>query len=290
MSDVRAATQPRQTIGDADVASSRPAGKRWWQNDTLLSWLLLAVVLLVWEFGVKAAGIRAIILPPPSAILKALMQGLLVPPLARESYILHTMVTASEALLGLVIGASAGVAVGVLVSQSVRAERLLLPYILAIQSLPKVALAPLFIIWLGYGIQSKVWIVILLTFFPLLINTIAGLRAVDPEMVDMARAAGGSRWSTFRRVSLPMALPYIFAGLDMAVVYSVVGAIVGEFVGASRGLGLLIQQMTTVMDTQGMFSVFIMLSLMGILFSTILKLVRRRVLFWAPSERAGPGL
>jgi NitT/TauT family transport system permease protein len=256
----------------------------------MLSSLLLVAVLLIWEFGVKLLGIRALILPPPSAILSALLQGLMVPPFARESYVLHTLVTASEALLGLAVGASTGVAMGVVVAQSPRAEKLLLPYILAIQSLPKVALAPLFIIWLGYGIQSKVWIVILLTFFPLFINTIAGLRAVDPDMVDMARAAGGSRWSTFRRVSLPMALPYVFAGLDMAVVYSVVGAIVGEFVGASRGLGLLIQQMTTVMDTQGMFSVFIMLSLMGIVFSTVLKIVRRRVLFWAPSERIGAGL
>jgi NitT/TauT family transport system permease protein len=258
----------------------------WLHNDTVLSWLLLIILLLVWEFGVKLAGIRALILPPPSAIFQALMHGLLVPPLARESYVLHTLVTASEALLGLVIGCSAGIVVGVVVSQSKRAERLLLPYILAIQSLPKVALAPLFIIWLGYGIQSKVWIIILLTFFPLMINTIAGLRAVDPDMVDMARAAGGTRWTIFRHVLLPMALPYIFAGLDMAVVYSVVGAIVGEFVGASQGLGLLIQQMTIVMDTQGMFSVFIMLSLMGILFSAILKIVRRRVLFWAPSERS----
>ena len=271
-------------------AEASPRRKRWWMNDTLQSVALFIVFLLIWEFGVRIAEIRALILPPPSAILQALVKGLTVSPFARDSYILHTLVTASEALLGLAIGATAGVAVGVAVAQSRRVERLLLPYILAIQSLPKVALAPLFIIWLGYGIQSKVWIVILLTFFPLLINTIAGLRSVDGDMLDMARAAGGSKWSTFRRVSLPMSLPYIFAGLDMAVVYSVVGAIVGEFVGASRGLGLLIQQMTTVMDTQGMFSVFIMLSLMGILFSLALKIVRRRVLFWAPSERIRAGL
>ena len=282
-------------MSDADsavLASSAPAVERkpWWRSDTLLSWAILIALLLFWEFGVRIAGIRALILPPPSAILEALVKGLSVSPFARDSYILHTLVTASEALLGLFIGSAAGIGVGVAVAQSRRVEKLLLPYILAIQSLPKVALAPLFIIWLGYGIQSKVWIVILLTFFPLLINTIAGLRSVDGDMLDMARAAGGTRWSTFRRVSLPMALPYIFAGLDMAVVYSVVGAIVGEFVGASRGLGLLIQQMTTVMDTQGMFSVFIMLSAMGIVFSAVLKVIRRRVLFWAPSERLRDGL
>jgi len=274
----------------ASASSPAPSRRTWWKNESLQSFTLLVALLLAWEFGVRIAEIRALILPPPSAILQALIKGLTVPPLARDSYILHTMVTASEALLGLVVGASAGVGIGVAVAQSRRVERLLLPYILAIQSLPKVALAPLFIIWLGYGIQSKVWIVILLTFFPLLINTIAGLRSVDSDMLDMARAAGGSKWAIFRRVSLPMSLPYIFAGLDMAVVYSVVGAIVGEFVGASRGLGLLIQQMTTVMDTQGMFSVFIMLSLLGIVFSAALKFVRRRVLFWAPSERIRAGL
>src|SRR5690606_29275917 len=123
------------------------------------------------------------------------------------------------------------------------------------------------------------------TFFPLLINTIGGLRSVDPDLMQLARAVGGNRWRTFRMITLPSALPFIFAGLEMAVVLSIVGAIVGEFVGATQGLGVLIQQRMALIDTTGVFAVLVLLALLGLLFSWVLKLVRRRVLFWAPEER-----
>lgn len=244
-----------------------------------------AVFIGLWEAAVRFWEIPSFILPAPSAIGRALWVGLWVSPDSRLSYVPHILVTGGEALGGLLIGSLAGVLTGMVVAQSRPVERIVMPYVLAIQSVPKVALAPLFVIWLGYGIQSKLWIVILITFFPLLINTIGGLRSVDPDLMQLARAVGGNRWRTFRMITLPSALPFIFAGLEMAVVLSIVGAIVGEFVGATQGLGVLIQQRMALIDTTGVFAVLVLLALLGLLFSWVLKLVRRRVLFWAPEER-----
>lgn len=257
----------------------------WSWRDRLIGLASAVLFVAAWEIVVRVGEIPPFILPAPSAIARSLWVGLWVAPDSRLSYLPHMMVTGGEALGGLLIGSLAGIFTGMVVAQSRAIERIIMPYVLAIQSVPKVALAPLFVIWLGYGIQSKLWIVILITFFPLLINTIGGLRSVDPDLLQLAKVAGGSKWRTFRMIKLPTALPYIFAGLEMAVVLSVVGAIVGEFVGAVRGLGVVIQQRMALIDTTGVFAVLVLLAWMGLLFSWILKLIRRRVLFWAPEER-----
>jgi NitT/TauT family transport system permease protein len=190
-----------------------------------------------------------------------------------------------EVLLGFFIGSGVGLLLGTVISQFRIIEATLRIYLVAIQSLPKIALAPIIVLWFGFGLTSKVVIICLLTFFPLLINSMAGFKAVDPERLELMRALGANPWQIFWKVRLPSAMPYIFAGLDMAAVFAVVGAVVGEFVGAQRGLGTLILSMNAQMDIAGTFSVFIILAIVGIVIHKALRAVERRVLFWSGEEQ-----
>jgi NitT/TauT family transport system permease protein len=242
---------------------------------------LLIVILGVWEFSVPYFQVPNYILPTPSDIAMALWRGLDAGVLDRGGYWLHAGVTVAEVLLGFVIGSSVGLLIGTIISQFRVLEATLRLYIVAIQSLPKIALAPIVVLWFGFGLTSKVVIICLLTFFPLLVTSMAGFKAVDAERLELMRALGARPWQIFWKVRLPSALPYIFAGLDMAAVFAVVGAVVGEFVGAQRGLGTLILSMNAQMDTAGTFSVFIILAIVGILLHKGLRMIERRVLFWS---------
>ncbi|OYX90300.1 MAG: hypothetical protein B7Y84_01720 [Azorhizobium sp. 32-67-21] len=264
---------PRPVTGLRLLLRTRP--------ELVLAPTLLVVLLLVWQYGVIWLDVPAYILPPPSDVAVALWRGLDAGIFSRGGYWLHTGVTLSEVLLGFVIGSTAGLVLGTIISQVRIIEATFSVYLIAIQSLPKIALAPIIVLWFGFGLTSKVVIICLLTFFPLLVNSMAGFRAVEPERIELMRAIGANGWQMFWKVRLPSAMPYIFAGLDMAAVFAVVGAVVGEFVGAQRGLGVLILSMNASMDTAGTFSVFIILSLIGVLLHGVLKIVSRRVLFWS---------
>src|SRR5215471_8483534 len=246
--------------------------------------VLLVVIVVVWEWGVPYFEVPSYVLPTPSAILTALWRGLDAGLTERGGYWLHTGVTLAEVLLGFFIGSGVGLLLGTIISQFRVLDATLRIYLIAIQSLPKVALAPIIVLWFGFGLTSKVVIICLLTFFPLLVNSMAGFKAVDPERLELMRALGANPWQIFWKVRLPSALPYIFAGLDMAAVFAVVGAIVGEFVGAQRGLGTLILSMNAQMDIAGTFSVFIILSLVGVLLHQTLRRLERRLLFWSGEE------
>lgn len=241
---------------------------------------LLVVLILAWEYGVILLDVPRYILPPPSNIAVALWRGLSEDLFSRAGYWMHAGVTISEILLGFVIGSSVGLFLGTVISQFRLLEATLRLYLVAIQSLPKIALAPIVVLWFGFGLTSKIVIICLLTFFPLLVTSMAGFRSVENERLELMRAIGANSWQIFWKVRLPSALPYIFAGLDMAAVFAVVGAIVGEFVGAQRGLGTLILSMNAQMDTAGTFSVFIILALVGVVLHGALRLIERRVLFW----------
>jgi NitT/TauT family transport system permease protein len=248
--------------------------------------LVLAPVLLVlglglWEWGVPYFSVASYVLPTPSAILIALWRGLDAGLFDRSGYWLHAGVTVGEVLLGFFIGSGIGLLLGTVISQFRVLEATLRVYLVAFQSLPKIALAPLIVLWFGFGWTSKVIIICLLTFFPLLVNSMAGFKAVDPERLELMRSFGANPWQTFWKVRLPSALPYIFAGLDMAAVFAVVGAVVGEFVGAQRGLGTLILSMNAQMDLAGTFSVFILLALVAVILHQSLRVLERRLLFWS---------
>jgi NitT/TauT family transport system permease protein len=260
--------------------------RRWRMSNGVASLLLLIVVLSAWEFGVRIFNVPKFLLPPVSDVLLALFRGLATSPLAKDGLWLHGFVTLSEIVLGFFLGSAIGLLLAIVISESEFVDALLRPYIAALQSLPKVAVAPIIVTWLGFGMGSKVAIVCLITFFPVLVTSLAGFKAIDLDRIDLLRSLSATRWQIFIKVKFPGALPYIFAGLDMAAAFSVVGAVVGEFVGAQAGLGVLILQREAQLDTAGSFAVFVVLSVLGIALTALLRALRRRVLAWMPLDES----
>ena len=246
----------------------------------VLRLVLILGVLAVWEAVVRLFSIPAFILPAPSSIFLALYRGF-----ASALYIDHMWITLAETLMGFVLGSALAFALGIAVALSRRVEYFLYPFIVMFQAMPKVALAPLIIVWFGLGLTSKVVNAALVAFFPLMVNTIVGLRSAEEEKVDLMRSLAANRWQVFWMLQLPNAMPYIFAGLEIAMIFALIGAIVAEFVGAQSGLGMLIQSMNFTMDVAGQFSILLILSLLGLVLNGIVNGVRRRVLFWDPSQK-----
>lgn len=263
----------------------------------------LSFILLTgtWEIVVRVFHVPSFILPAPSDIGLSLLRGLFFLDggdgvgidffnASQNSYYLHISHTLFEAVAGFLIGSCIGLGLGLLFMQSRLIEEIVLPYVVAFQTLPKLAIAPLFVIWFGYEIQSKVLLAGLVAFFPLLVNTMVGLRSAQSDQLDLMRSLSASRWQMFWKLQFPNALPFIFAGLELAVVFSLLGALLGEFVGAGQcmwggrgqcGLGVLLMQMSFSSDTTGTFAVLIILSAMGVCMHKAIRLLRNRILFWS---------
>ena len=235
------------------------------------AWVLMVAGLLVWEFLARAMKLSALVLPPPSAVLAALWQGL------RSGYLWpHIGQTVLELLLGLTAGCALGLASGVLLGESAALRRLLMPYVVTSQVVPKLALAPLFIVWFGFGMTSTVVITALICFFPLMENTMTGIAQVDARRLELFRMLGATRWQTLLRLKIPVGLPGILAGFRVAVVLALVGAVVGEFIGGSQGLGALIIASQGMMDTPLMFAVLVLITLLGLgLYQLAISLEKR---------------
>ena len=239
-------------------------------------------LVAVWEGACHWYQISDFVLPPPSQILKALVEGF------RSGQLLTGIkVTGFEIVLGFLFAAAAALALGTLISQIRIVEVVLYPYVVAIQTLPKVAIAPLILVWVGFGIESKILIAAMVAFFPILVNTIVGLKSTPEAKLELMRSLSANRWKTFWYVQWPEALPYIFAGLNVGIVMAVLGAIVGEFIGSKAGLGYLLLQMNYNLDVAGMFSVLVVLGLMGVLFNLIAQYAHRRIVFWRRESSAG---
>lgn len=242
--------------------------------------LILIATLLVWELLVRIFPVPQFILPSPSRILFALYRG------AESGVYLHNFwYTLSETLLGFIAGSFVALGLGTLIGLNRKLEYYLYPYIVMFQSMPKVAVAPLIIVWFGIGLTSKVVSAVLVAFFPLLVNTVVGLRSADEDRVNLMRSLAATESQIFWMLRLPSALPFIMAGLEVAMILSLIGAIVAEFISAQAGLGVLIQSMNFNMDVAGEFSVLFVLAVMGLVLNAILTSVRRRVLFWDPSQK-----
>jgi len=184
-----------------------------------------------------------------------------------------------------VLGTALAFVLGTVIALSRPLEYFLYPFVVMFQAMPKVALAPLIIVWFGLGLASKVVNAGLVAFFPLMVNTIVGLRSAEEDKVNLMRSLAASKTQIFWMLQLPNAMPYIFAGLEIAMIFALIGAIVAEFVGAQSGLGMLIQSMNFTMDVAGQFSVLLLLSILGLLLNGIVTGVRRRVLFWDASTK-----
>jgi NitT/TauT family transport system permease protein len=169
-------------------------------------------------------------------------------------------------------------------------NRLIYPYVVAFQTVPKVALAPIIVVWFGFGIWSKVMMSLLICFFPVAVNTIDGLNSVRPEQIMLMRSYRATGWQIFRIVQLANALPYIFAGLDVGIVLSVIGTIVGEFVGTTTGLGRVLLDYNFSFDIAGVFATLVVLSLMGVVLHALLRAIQRRVIFWQQQDGHSFGL
>lgn len=244
--------------------------------------VFLAALLGLWELAVVALDVPAFIVPAPSKIAYALYQGI-----ANNLYTTHVYVTVSETVLGFIVGCALAFVLGSAIAVSRTLEYYLHPLIVMFQAMPKVALAPIIVIWFGLGITSKVVGAALVAFFPLMVNTIAGLRSADEDRVNLMRSLAASRWQIFRMLQLPNAMPYLFAGLEIAMIFALIGAIVTEFNNAERGLGMYMQSLSFSMDVAGQFSILVILAILGLTLNGFIGLVRRRVLFWDRSRDAG---
>lgn len=246
-------------------------------------WICVPLTLVFaiggWEWYVKAYQVSPVILPPPSHIVSALYSGL-----ASGVYLKALAVTLQAIVLGFLLSATAAFVLGTLISQMRLLEATIYPYVVALQTLPKIAIAPLILVWVGLGIESKIIIAALVSFFPMLVNTITGLKSASADKLELMHALTASHSKTFFLVKLPEALPYIFAGLQIGIVLAVLGAIVGEFVGAKAGLGYLIIQMNYTMDVAGMFAVLVILGVMGVALNVLIAAVRKRVIFWQRTD------
>jgi NitT/TauT family transport system permease protein len=224
----------------------------------LTSVLLLLALLLAWELYTRTTGLSSLVFPAPSKVLAVLWEGLL------SGYFWpHTVRTLSELGMGLALGCSIGLVFGLALGEFLFLRRVLQPYLVASQVIPKLALAPLFILWFGFGMTSTVVITALICFFPLMENTITGMAQVDPEKTELFRVLGATRMQTLFRLKLPSARAAIGAGFRVAVVLALVGAVVGEFIGGSKGLGALIIASQGMMDTPLMFAVLVIITVIG---------------------------
>lgn len=273
-----------QTIAQPTPSTARPKGRfdgRAAMRRYLPPALFLVVLLVAWQFLPGALNVPSFIFPPLSDVLAALFD-----PSATYGYLYNTQVTLIEAMSGLAVGTVLGLVMGVVLVEVDFLNRMIYPYVVAIQSIPKVAIAPLFVIWFGFGITSKIVIVALLTFFPILLSTMSGIRSVSADHINLFRAHKATRSQIRWKLLLPSALPSIFTGFEMAVVFSTLGAIVGEFVGAQAGLGVLILQAQYRMNTGAVFATLMILCTLGIILNLLVRILRRRVLYWVPGEGA----
>jgi NitT/TauT family transport system permease protein len=226
----------------------------------LISAALFIAFLIGWEAFSRVSGFPELVLPSLSAVLDTLWNGL------ASGYLLpHIWMTTAEMLLGLATGCIIGFACGIVLGESAILRRVLYPYIIASQVIPKLALAPLFIIWFGFGMTSIVVITALICFFPLLENTLTAIQHIDPQKRELFRMLGATRTQTLLRLKIPSGLPVIMAGFRFAVVLSLVGAVVGEFVGGREGLGAMIIASQGMMDSPLMFAILIVITILGML-------------------------
>ncbi|MEV0783825.1 ABC transporter permease [Streptomyces sp. NPDC050423] len=275
-----AGTEPAGQNGPAAVPETPGKPRRRRDLRDHPEWILVpgvfVAVVLLWEYLIPALGVDEYVLPRPSQIAEAL-----VTQLSDAMFWTHVKVTMMESLFGFVLGVCAALVLGTAISQVRLVEKTLMPYIVAFQTVPKVALAPLFVVWFGFDMTSKVVMAAVISFFPVLVNVVEGLRSADADRVQMMTVFGASKFDVFRKVRLPSALPFIFAGLDIGIVFAILGAVVGEFIGAKEGLGYLLLQTNYNFDIAGMFAVLVVLSVLGLIAHFIIRLAQKRFAFWA---------
>jgi NitT/TauT family transport system permease protein len=270
--DVATGPAPAAAAGGTGRAAASSWTSSW---ASAVAWPLasFAVLLLAWELLVPRAGIPEYILPVPSAFFERLW-------IDRALIAEHTLVTANEIVLGFLMAALVSIPLGYVIVSVKLLEKAVYPVIVFFQLVPKIAIAPLFVVWFGFGLFPKVLLTFLLCFFPTLVASMTGFRALDERVLYLTRSMGASPWQTFRKVRVPAALGYIFSGLKVSAVFAATGAIVGEFVGANAGLGYLLLRGTSFLDMPLIFACLVALSAVGILFSYLVDWLEVLLMPW----------
>ncbi|MER6947907.1 ABC transporter permease [Nonomuraea sp. NPDC000554] len=269
-----------QTV-DGIVRRERPGSRDRTVELLERSWrpfALLAACYAVWwaitEFGI----VPRYLVPSPGATLQVIAE--------KSGYLgHHTLVTAYETVLGFAIAVVVGVAAAVLMVASAEVEKTLYPLLLFAQVIPKIAIAPLFVVWLGFGLTPRIVVAVLIAFFPVVISMVTGLKSVDPEMLQLASTMGAGPAKTFAKIRFPASLPFLFSGLKVAVTLAVTGAVVGEFVGGNEGLGSVILQANGNIDTPMLFAGLLVMSLLGVVLFVAVEIAERLLLPWHASRR-----
>ena len=236
------------------------------------------VFLAVWEAGVRLFKVPAYLMPPPSAVLLVFINEF-------PKLLFHGWVTTYEMLLGYAMAVAIAIPLAIGITASQRFDRFVTPQMLFFQVVPKVAIAPLFLVWFGVGTTPKVLVAFLISFFPIVIDAAVGLRSMSSEMRDLARSMGASRWQVFAQFRLPTSLPYLFSGLKVAATLAVAGAVVGEFVGADKGLGYLLLVTNSNMETALMFATIVALTIIGLVFFYAVEFLEALLIPWHVTHR-----
>ena len=247
------------------------------RRGTILSLAVLVVFLAAWQWGPSLLGIPPFIIPPLSMVYHEFLRMLAV-----SALMTHTGITAAEVIAGFVLGSLLGAFFGYILGMSPTAEFALSPYILALQIAPKVAFAPLFILWMGFTVYPKILVAILIVFFPVMVNVLSAIRTVDPDLINLARAFKATRAQIFWKIEFPASLPPLFAGLRIASTLAVVGVVVGELVGGNMGLGYLLSFGEGQANTAMVFVAILMLTLVGGIAYLVVILIEQRVLHYLP--------
>jgi len=245
--------------------------------NALLPAAVFVALIVAWWAAVAIFKVPAFLLPPPEDVLPRIVAD-------HRSFIHHGWVTIQEILLGFAASVVSAIPLGLLIALSPLAKRMLYPFLVFIQLVPKIAIAPLFVVWLGFGLTSKVLLTLLLTFFPLLLASIAGFQILDERLLYLTRSMGATTWQTFRYLRFPAALPVIFGGLKTSATIAATAAIVAEFVGSNQGLGYILLQGTANLDTVRVFAVLFLLTIIGLGLNLIVELVEYLMSPWMRSR------
>jgi len=260
------------------MSASQGGWYRWFQAGWLKPLIFLAVLVILWDLGIRVLRIPPYQVPAPKDVLTTLVQEW--PMLLSQA-----VPTSLATVQGFVLSALFGIPMAMLIVGSRTVESYIYPLLVFSQSVPKIAIAPLFVVWFGFGMAPKVLSAFLLGFFPVVVSAVQGFKSVEPDMLDLARAMEANRWQIFRMVSLPHAMPAIFSGLKVSITLAVVGAVVGEFVGSNSGLGFVLQRSIGNFELPTMFAALIVLSLIGVILFWILDVIERFAIPWHASQR-----
>lgn len=247
----------------------------------ILPLAVLPIVLILWELYIRIFNVPNYLLPKPYDLLVSLITLFTAGGVWK-----HIAVTLKEILVGSVIGAAIGLALGYIMAKVKLIEKMVMPFVIIVQTAPKISLAPLFILWMGLGIESKAALVILVVSFPIMINEVTAIRSIDKNAYDLMKVLKANRWQVFRHIELPYSMEMLLSGVKLALTQAMTGAVIGEMIGAKAGLGYLLTLGSETYDIKMILNAVILLSVMGLLFYLISEYIERKALYWKELDRS----